>query len=261
MSSVPSNPRNCSSSSIPIPSGGVFGREPAWLYFDSKFTTYAQINRLIAANDTKFITIRRRGAGLLRALEAIPATQWKHATIDIPKRRNKSIRYVERTVTIRGIDAPLRELVVAGLGRERPTFVLTNDDEETGREIFTRYVSRNGIEDSLGTGVDFFHLDRLVSEVRLNVDLDAALTVIASGCYRWLASRLKGFEKAKPKLLFRKLVRTAGSVAVEKDHIAVHFARRAHNPILRQAALDADGVRIPWAGNKPVRFTFDGTDG
>jgi hypothetical protein len=239
---------------------GVFGREPSWLYFDSKFTTYAQINRLMAETDTKFITIRRRGARMLRALEAAPAAQWKRTTIDIPKRRCKAIRYLDRTVSIRGIDAPLRELVVAGLGRDRPTLALTNDTAETGRDLFTRYVGRNGIEDSIGSGVDFFHLNRLVSEVRLNVDLDAALTVVASGCYRWLATRLKGFEKAKPKLLFRKLVRTAGSVAVEQDHIAVHFDRRAHNPILRQAALDADGLCIPWAGNLPVRFTFAGAN-
>lgn len=237
---------------------GVFGREPSWLYFDSKFTSYAQINRLMAETDTKFITIRRRGARMLRALEGVPTAQWQRTTIDIPKRRRKAIRYLDRTVAIRGIDTPLRELAIAGLGRDRPTLVLTNDNAESGRDLFTRYIGRNGIEDSIGSSVDFFHLNRLVSEVRLNVDLDAALTVIASGCYRWLATRLKGFEKAKPKLLFRKLVRTAGSVAVEKDHIAVHFDRRAHNPILRQAVLDADGIPIPWAGNKPVRFTFAG---
>ena len=43
-------------------------------------------------------------------------------------------------------------------------------------------------------------------------------------------------------------------------YIAVHFDRRAHNPILRQAALDADGLRIPWAGDLPVRFTFAGVN-
>ena len=59
------------------------------------------------------------------------------------------------------------------------------------------YARRNGVEDGLGTNVDFFHMDNLSSEVRLNVDLDVTLTVIANGCYRWLASRLKGFEKAK----------------------------------------------------------------
>src|SRR5262249_39609370 len=66
------------------------------------------------------------------------------------------------------------------------------------------------IEDGLGTNVDFFHLDCLSSEVRLNVDLDVTLTVIANGCYRWLASRLKGFDKAKPKQLYRKFVETGG---------------------------------------------------
>jgi hypothetical protein len=145
---------------------GVFGREPSWLYFDSKFTTYAQLNRLMAETDTKFITIRRRGARLLRALEAVPTAEWKRTTIDIPKRRCKAIRYLDRTVAIRGIDVPLRELVVAGLGRDRPTLVLTNDRAETGRDLFTRYVGRNGNEDSIGSSVDFFHLDRLVSEVR-----------------------------------------------------------------------------------------------
>jgi hypothetical protein len=42
------------------------------------------------------------------------------------------------------------------------------------------------VEDALGISVNFFHLDCLASEVRLNVDLDVALTVIAHGCYRWL---------------------------------------------------------------------------
>ena len=50
------------------------------------------------------------------------------------------------------------------------------------------YARRNRIEDGLGTSVNFFHLDCLSSEVRLNVDLDVTLTVIAHGCYRWLAA-------------------------------------------------------------------------
>jgi hypothetical protein len=57
--------------------------------------------------------------------------------------------------------------------------------EETAREWIIRYAGRNRIEDGLGISVNFFHLDCLASEVRLNVDLDAMLTVIANGCYRW----------------------------------------------------------------------------
>ena len=36
-----------------------------------------------------------------------------------------------------------------------------------------RYAGRNRVEDGLGISVNFFHLDCLASEVRLNVDLDA----------------------------------------------------------------------------------------
>jgi hypothetical protein len=49
--------------------------------------------------------------------------------------------------------------------------------------LIIRYAGRNGVEDGLGISVNFFHLDCLASEVRLNVDLDVTLTVLAHGCY------------------------------------------------------------------------------
>ena len=104
--------------------------------------------------------------------------------------------------------------------------------------------------------VNFFHLDCLASEVRLNVDLDAALTVIANGCYRWLATRLHGFEKADPKQLYRRFVETAGAVTIHPDRLTVRFDRRCHNPILREAALDRDPTPIPWLGQRGIEFTY-----
>jgi hypothetical protein len=70
--------------------------------------------------------------------------------------------------------------------------------------------------------LDFFHLDCLVTPAqglpaRLNVDLAAAVTVLANGCYRWLGRRLKGFEKAQPKQLYRRFVETAGLVEAQQD--------------------------------------------
>jgi hypothetical protein len=49
--------------------------------------------------------------------------------------------------------------------------------------LIIRYGGRNGVEDGLGTSINFFHLDCLASEVRLNVELDVTLTVLAHGCY------------------------------------------------------------------------------
>ena len=67
----------------------------------------------------------------------------------------------------------------------------------------------------LGTSVNFFHLDCLASEVRLNVDLDVALTVLANGCYRWLAHHLRGFDKPPQAVCIASSSRRRGQVEVQ----------------------------------------------
>jgi hypothetical protein len=81
-----------------------------------------------------------------------------------------------------------------------------------------------------------------------------ALTVVANGCYRWLAKQLRGFDKAAPKQLFRKFVETSGGVVTEAERVVVHFDKRCHNPIVREAALAVAGPPIPWLGNKTRAF-------
>jgi hypothetical protein len=233
----------------------VTGSDPPWLYFDSKLIDYAEASR-VNQRGIHFVTIRRRGSAIIRRLERRPASDWKQAVIDTPKRRHQQIRYLEEMVRLRGYEGPIRQIAVTGLGRDQPTLFLSNDFEETPRELIIRYAGRNRIEDGLGISVNFFHLDCLASEVRLNVDLDAALTVIANGCYRWLATRLRGFEKAAPKQLYRRFVETGGTVQIGEDRITVTFDRRSHNPILREAMLDRQSPPIPWIGNRKLSFAF-----
>jgi hypothetical protein len=234
---------------------GITGRDPQWLYFDSKLTNYPELST-VNQRGISFITIRRRGAAIARRLERLPQSDWHKAHLDVPKRRYKDIRYVDETVALKGYHGSLRQVAVGGLGRERCTLFLSNNSEVTARDLVLRYTCRNGVEDGLGISVNFFHLDCLASEVRLNVDLDVALTVIANGCYRWLADKLHGFTKAKPKELYRKFVETAGRVEVAADRLIIHFDRRAHNPILREAGLDQDCPPIPWLGGRRLTFTY-----
>ena len=233
----------------------VTGHDPAWLYFDSKLTTYAELSRL-NQRGISFITIRRRGAGITRHLDSLAATAWHKAHLDIPKRLYKDIYYVEETVTVDDYQGNLRQIAVTGLGRERYTLFLSNNFTVTPRDLVMRYAGRNGIEDGLGISVNFFHIDCLASEVRLNVDLDAALTVIANGCYRWLASKLKGFDKAKPKELYRSFVETGGRIDIGPERLHVNFDRRAHNPILREAGLDHGCAPIGWLPRRELEFTY-----
>jgi hypothetical protein len=230
--------------------------DPQGLYFDSKLTTYAELSRL-NQRGVHFVTIRRRGASLVQKLLARPSSASTGAVIDIPQRRQKRVRYLEQPVRLPDYEGPVRQVAVTGPGREEPTLFLTNHVEARPRDLITNSARRNRIEDGLGTNVDFFHLDGLSSEVRLNVDLDVTLTVIAHGCDRWLARQLKGFDRAKPKPLYRKFVETGGVIEVAAERrLRVTFDRRSHNPILREAALDRDGPAIPWLRGDRVEFHY-----
>jgi hypothetical protein len=233
----------------------VAGHDPSWLYFDSRTTTYPELDRLNRRN-ISFVTIRRRGAAVVRRLQRGPATAWQGATIDTPKRWHRRVRYVDEPVKLQGYEGTIRQVAVDGLGRDKPMLLLSNNIEETARDLIIRYAGRNRIEGGLGECVNFFHLDCLASEVRLNVDLDSALTVVAQGCYRWLAKQLKGFDKAQPKQLFRRFVEAAGRVEVGEDHVVVRFDKRSHNPVLREAALDCDPLPVPWLGNRSLVFVY-----
>ncbi len=235
----------------------LMGKNPKWLYFDSKLTTYEELSQISQKNDVSFVTIRRRGCNILKRLEKMPSSAWHDAVIDIPKRRHQKIRYVDERIKLSGYDGKIRQVAVTGLGRKHPTLFLTNNEKVTARDLVTNYARRNGIEDALGTSVNFFHQDCLSSEVRLNVDLDTVMKVLANGCYRWLAHQLHGFDLSKPKAVYRKFVETSDAVEIAPgNRLVVYLDRRSQNPILREANLDKDHPRIPWLANLKLEFVF-----
>jgi len=60
------------------------------------------------------------------------------------------------------------------------------------------------IENALADAVRFFHMNALSSAVGLKVDLDMALLVIASGLYRIVARRMRGYADAQARQIFRE---------------------------------------------------------
>jgi transposase len=234
---------------------GITGMKPDWLYFDSRTTTYAGLDQLHQWG-VHFITIRRRGCRVVERLLARPASAWTSAVIDTPRRRHQRVRFLDEPVKLKKYSGPCRQVAVTGLGRATPTLFLTDNEVIPGREVITRYIRRNAIENDLGINVNFFHLDCLASEVRLNVNLDVVMTVLANGCYRWLSQRLKGCQRMGPKQLYRKYVETGGHVEIKPRELVVQLDRRSHNPVIAAAELDRSGRRIPWLRGKRLRLSF-----
>jgi hypothetical protein len=233
------------------------GHYPGRLLFDSRATSYANLNEL-TRRGVGFITIRRRGAAMIRRIRVLPAQQWHPCQVIQAKGKRRSVRYVEEPVTLDGYQGELRQVVFDGLGHDSPTFVLTNDLPErlTAREVIQTYARRNHIEQSLGEKITFFHLDCLASEVRLNVDFDLTLTVVAAMLYQRLAAPLKGFARSTPQTLFRKFVNTHGRIEITQQEVVVYFEKRSHNPILKEAGFDKTTAPVPWLNNKPLRLQF-----
>jgi hypothetical protein len=228
------------------------GDNPRHLVFDSRLTTYPQLARLDRLG-IAFITLRRRSPGLLREIEQLPASAWRRVNLEVPARKYKTPRVFEQNVKLAG--ASLRQLFVLDLGHEEPTILLTNEPHTTAAQLLTRYAQRMLIENALSDAVRFFHMDALSSAVGLKVDFDMALLVIASGLYRLLARRMRGYAEAQARHIFRDLIDTPADVAVSATEVHVRFHRRAHLPIIIASGMLDSPVKVPWWHNYTLRLT------
>jgi hypothetical protein len=229
------------------------GAYPQELLFDGRVTTYEHLAEL-ERRQVGFITIRRRGCAMLRRVEQLAEGVWSSCQLSQAKGAKREIQYVDEEVEPAGYGGKLRQLIVRGLGREEPTFFLTNNrpEKRTAREVIQRYAQRNLVENGLGEDIKFFHLDCLSSGVRLNVDFDLTLTVAADLLYRMLAWRLKGFGRASPQKLYRKFIDTIGSIEVEDEQVRVRLSKRAHNPLIKEAGLTGLTGPVPWLAGRPL---------
>jgi hypothetical protein len=102
------------------------------------------------------------------------------------------------------------------------------------------------IENALSDAVRFFHIDALSSAVGLKVDFDMSLLVIASGLYRLLARKMRGYADAQARVIFRDLVDMPATIEIADNAVHVHFHRRAHLPIVLASGLFNTPVKVPW---------------
>lgn len=232
------------------------GELPEELIFDSKLTTYANLNRL-NQKGVQFITLRRRSPQLLQELLARPRSAWRRIELEGVSRQYKTPRILDATVTLDHYDGPLRQIAVTELGHEEPTLLLTNQLRRSAPKLIERYARRMLIENNIQDGVDFFHLDALSSAVALKMNCDVQLTLMASSLYRYLGQQIgNGYQAAKSRHLFRDFIDATATVEIDERAIWVYFQKRAHNPLLLAAGFDKKESRIPWLGNKRLHLVF-----
>jgi transposase len=234
------------------------GGPPRHLVFDSKLTTYHGLDRLDQAGIT-FLTLRRRSPKLLTEVAQLPPSAWRTITLDVPNRKYRTPKIYEQKV--RPKERTFRQFFITDLGHDEPTILLTNDMKSKAATIIARYAKRMLIENALSDAVRFFHIDALSSSVGFKVDFDMALLVLASGLYRIMANRMRGYDDAQARLIFRDLIDMPADVAISDGEIRVRFHRRAHLPIVLASGILDKPVAVPWWNGQSLRFVQHGPAG
>lgn len=224
------------------------------LVFDSRFTTYANLAKL-DAQDVKFITLRRRGTDLLRQVAALEG--WK--TIHVPHvgRKYDKPQVHDSTISLRGYDDEIRQIIVRGTGREKPTFIVTNDFDLPVELVVGHYARRWRVENGIAEAVKFFNLNALSSPILVKVHFDVSMTMIADTLYSMLAKKLRGFQACDAPRLYRHFVRGKGNITVDSRTVTVTFPRHAHNPILRAVPWNKLPNELPGLGRGELVLRFE----
>ena len=123
--------------------------------------------------------------------------------------------------------------VLSGLaeqdGLDSAEFLFIDDGSTDG--------SLAAIENALAEAVRFFHIDALSSSVGLKVDFDMALLVLASGLYRLIGRRMRGYHDAQARQIFRDLIDT--DIAILEPRIKL-IVENHNNRGIKACAIDCD---------------------
>ncbi len=232
------------------------GQWPTELVFDSKLTTYANLNE-INKRGIRFITLRRRSPAVIEQIHDVPLSAWRKIQLANIARAYRTPRIWESKISLKDYEGELRQIAVKDLGHAEATVLITNQIKASPATLIQRYARRMIIENNISDVIDFFHMDALSSVVPMKINCDLAVTLMASALYRLLAARVGyGYPTAEFRKIFRDLVRATASVSIEGERIIVRFQKRAHNPMLMNAGIADETTVVPWLGGKRLQLQF-----
>lgn len=232
------------------------GHFPAELVFDSRLTTYAQLDWL-RRHDIHFMTLRRRSKKMLGQIFSQPLSAWQRITLPSLTRAFRTPKVLDERIPLKDYNEVIRQVTVTELGHEEPTVLLTNQLELSCPALVTRYAHRMLIENGISEAVQFFHLDALSSMVGLKVDFDLQITLMASSLYRLMADQIgREYERAQAKKIFRNLLDVSATVTIQEQEVIVKLDKRAHNPFLVSSGLADQPTPMPWFGDKRLLIQF-----
>lgn len=144
-----------------------------YLVFDSKFTTYQNLNRL-NKQGVKFVTIQRRSKKLQQQIASISPSSWKDIRIIRANGKGRKLSVFEKTSSLSDYEGVIRQVFISGNGKIKPAIIITNDFSIPLADLIRKYSRRWLVEKDISEQIHFFHLNRNASGIVVKVDFIAA---------------------------------------------------------------------------------------
>jgi len=228
------------------------GNVPKMLIFDSKFTSYENLNKL-NQDGIMFLTLRRRGKNLINQLNSISEKDWKQVPIIRAKNKKCTIRVYDHLKTLRHYNGVIREIVITDNGHQKPAFLITNDLKADLKVLINKYSHRWLVEQEISEQVAFFQLNHPSSSIVIKVDFDLTLSLLAHNLYRKLANELKGFEQCTAGTICRNFLVNGAQVEVENHEAFIRLKKKTYLPILLNTSWMKKTTKLPWL-NVSVKY-------
>lgn len=233
----------------------INGEVDETLVFDCKFTAYRVLDEL-EDDKVKFITLRKRYAKLIKETLDLPPKEWDKVYISIPKRKYRHVSVHESEVTLKNCSNTFRQITIKDHGRSTPTFIITNNNELSIKDILEVYAKRWRIENKLAELVAFFNLNALSSPIMIRIHFDILWTLIADTLYHRFAHDLRRFETNIAPTIFRKFIDMPGRVIYDGNKFVIKIRKRAHTPVLKEVEKLQKPFRVPWLSGKTVEIVW-----
>jgi transposase len=227
--------------------------ELKYLVFDSKSTTYENLNNLNKQN-IKFVTIRRRGKTLVEKIKNIPKEQWKNIIIERDNGRSRTIKAFEETGKVKGYEGILRHIYITDNGKIKPAIIITNEFEMSLKDVVRKYSKRWLVEKGISEQIHFFHFNHNSSGIAIKVDFDFTMTILAHNVYRLFAMNLEGYSHCEDQRIFEKFILNAGEVEILDNSIEVRLKKKRNLPLLIEKMNEIKDKKIPWFSEKDLNF-------
>jgi transposase len=223
------------------------------LVYDSKFTSYTNLS---ASNrqGVKFITLRRRGKKLIDSTNQL--RPWRRVHVPNAKRKYPNPLVYDSVIELKNYDDLLRQVIVRGNGREKHSFLISNDFDTPIEMLVGNYARRWRVENVIAEAVNFFNFNMLSSPILIKVHFDIVMTMIADTLYNMLAQKLRGFEDCDAPKIYRHFVRGKGKLTVTGKKLTVTYPKRAHNPILRSVPWHRMPNSLRWLDGAHLNLVF-----